>query len=641
MSGMGRIFGFLLILAVPLLGADKWIRLSTPNFELYTNDSVAAGQQTIGYCEQLRSFFVQLPEYQQRQLSPVRIVEFSSAEQFRPYKATAWEAGHYESNGSRDWIAIGPGSNSTDRATTLAHEYHHLVAERAGMRLPPWLREGLAEFFSTLKPSGDKTQAGALIPARLESLKRGRWVNIDALTAVDEKSFSALKADDADLFYAERWMLTHLAAAAPQYASNFPKLVAVLNQALPASDAFQLAFGRSLDAVERDLRNYLESQPKSVILFSQRMDAMRNLEIGVAPTSDFEAALVMADLLAVMDKDDAAKIAFDSLNRQFTATEQIRSAPEERAAPLAAMYFHLARIGWNPKQPSDQVLATVEGILDLPRVQHAEASQAPAIAEVYYQFALVANEAKAPLEKVAHALLQALQLQPEHLDARVRLGEFYLDANQLSAAESAFEQIPVTPKAAPYALNGLHGVAAEHLKATHFSEARRIAENSRKWIRTPADSASTDQLLVYIAVRSATESLRSGDLQQVLTSLDAVKALAPEPGDAQEIERLRGLAVARSKGKYAVRPGEKILQGEGTAVALDCPSTGPLLRVKTNEREMKFDLPNPEAVEVSSSGAASIELKCGTLKPFRIAVEYAPPGVAGTVSAGIIRKITF
>jgi hypothetical protein len=121
---------------------------------------------------------------------------------------------------------------------------------------------------------------------------------------------------------------------------------------MPASDAFQLAFGRSLDAVERDLRNYLESQPNSVILFSQRMDAVRNLEIGVAPTSDFEAALVMADLLAVMDKDDAAKIAFDSLNRQFTATEQIRSAPEERAASLAAMYFHLARIGWNPKQPT-------------------------------------------------------------------------------------------------------------------------------------------------------------------------------------------------------------------------------------------------------------------------------------------------
>lgn len=81
-----------------------------------------------------------------------------------------------------------------------------------------------------------------------------------------------------------------------------PPGVAALNQALPASDVFQLAFGRSLDAVERDLRNYLASQPKSVILFSQRMDAMRNLEIGVAPTSDFEAALVMADLLAVWTK---------------------------------------------------------------------------------------------------------------------------------------------------------------------------------------------------------------------------------------------------------------------------------------------------------------------------------------------------
>jgi hypothetical protein len=56
---------------------------------------------------------------------------------------------------------------------------------------------------------------------------------------------------------------------------------------------------------------------------------------------------------------------------------------------------------------------------------------------------------------------------------------------------------------------------------------------------------------------------------------------------------------------------------------------------------MKFDVPDPAAVEVSSSGADSVELRCGALKPFRIAVEYAPPGVTNPASAGIIRKMTF
>jgi hypothetical protein len=155
------------------------------------------------------------------------------------------------------------------------------------------------------------------------------------------------------------------------------------------------------------------------------MDTAASPFIGVAPTTDFEVALVMADLLAVMGKDDAAKTAFDSLNRQFTALQLIQNAPEERAAPLAGMYFHLARIGWDPKQPGDALLDTLQHILDLPQVQRAGVGQASSMAEVYYQFALVANRAKAPLERVANALLLALKLEPDHLDARVKLGEFY------------------------------------------------------------------------------------------------------------------------------------------------------------------------------------------------------------------------
>ena len=36
-------------------------------------------------------------------------------------------------------------------------------------------------------------------------------------------------------------------------------------------------------------------------------------------------------------------------------------------------------------------------------------------------------------------------------------------------------------------------------------------------------------------------------------------------------------------------------------MALDCPKAGPLLRVKLESTEMIFDLPDPSAVEVSSS----------------------------------------
>lgn len=80
MSYIGSALVVMLIAALPLRAADKWIRLSTPNFELYTNTSEAAGKEVVQQFEQLRSFFDQLPDYHQPQLAPIRVVQFSSVE---------------------------------------------------------------------------------------------------------------------------------------------------------------------------------------------------------------------------------------------------------------------------------------------------------------------------------------------------------------------------------------------------------------------------------------------------------------------------------------------------------------------------------------------------------------------------------
>ena len=76
-------------------------------------------------------------------------------------------------------------------------------------------------------------------------------------------------------------------------------------------------------------------------------------------------------------------------------------------------------------------------------------------------------------------------------------------------------------------------------------------------------------------------------------------------------------------------------------MALDCPKAGPLLLVKLGSTEMMFDLPDPSAVEVSSSAKNELDLRCGLLRPFPIAVDYATPGVSSPKSSGVIRKMTF
>jgi hypothetical protein len=254
-----------------------------------------------------------LPEYQQKQLAPVRIVEFSSKEQSLAYRSVDWEAGHYESNGNRDWIALGPDPNAANRAALLAHEYNHMVAARAGLRLPHWLSEGLAVLFSTVKPAGDTTRVGGPIGYRLATLKSGDWLSIEALTGADDRGFRGMTGREANLFYAESWLLTQLLYASPEYGPNFPKLITAVNEGTPTAEAFERAFGRGAAVVEKDLRGHAGEIAQLDREFPVRMDSASELAIETAAAGDFEIALVMADLLSVMRKENEAQRAFDAL----------------------------------------------------------------------------------------------------------------------------------------------------------------------------------------------------------------------------------------------------------------------------------------------------------------------------------------
>jgi len=90
-----------------------------------------------------------------------------------------------------------------------------------------------------------------------------------------------------------------------------------------------------------------------------------------------------------------------------------------------------------------------------------------------------------------------------------------------------------------------------------------------------------------------------------------------DAADRSESSVSAGSSTRAQRGKLAVRGEEKLLHVEGMAFALDCPKAGPLLRVRVDGKEMLFDLPDPDAVEVSSSGTTAVELRCGALKPFR------------------------
>jgi tetratricopeptide (TPR) repeat protein len=440
------------------------------------------------------------------------------------------------------------------------------------------------------------------------------------------------------LFYAEGWGLTHMLFLSPDYAANLPKLVAAFQGGHTTAEALPLAFDRTPEAIYGDLQSYWKRNTLEARVFSEKMDPTE-VPVTVAPTTDFESSLMLVDLLAVMNKENGdAKPAFENLEKKFDAFEQIQNAPQDRATTLATMYFHVAKLGWGAEPADSKRLDKLERILDLPQVKNAPASRAASAAEMYYFFALLEREAKQPKDKVTAAFLQALQLQPDFQEARVKLGETYLYFNDAANARSAFVQVAPGSELAAAALNGLRGVAGAYMETAKFDEARAVAEESRPWVRTAGEQSLLDTIFLYVGERTSNASLQTGNLKEARAALESVRKLAKTPADIRDLDRLDGLITARSKGRLAARPGEKLLRADGTAQALDCPVSGALLRVLVGDKEMSFDLPDPAAVEVLSGSA---DLHCGKLQGFHIVVEYAPPGVASKASAGIVRRMAF
>lgn len=79
----------------------------------------------------------------------VRVIGFRSASEYNAFRLRPTADAYYIGTESRDYIVMP--ALGTNEFPVAAHEYAHLVLRASGLRLPPWLNEGLAEYFSTVR----------------------------------------------------------------------------------------------------------------------------------------------------------------------------------------------------------------------------------------------------------------------------------------------------------------------------------------------------------------------------------------------------------------------------------------------------------------------------------------------------------
>ncbi|MDA0803476.1 MAG: DUF1570 domain-containing protein [Planctomycetota bacterium] len=133
----------------------------------------------------------------------------------------------------------------------IQHEGFHQVAHAYfGSDLPPWLNEGLAEFFGEALVVGNDVVLGQSRPTVIgtvaDAARQRKHIDFfDVLDMTGEQWNANLRSGDASLQYNQSWSMVHFLVLGDggRYQQAFEGLLRLLNQGVPAIPAFEQAFG--------------------------------------------------------------------------------------------------------------------------------------------------------------------------------------------------------------------------------------------------------------------------------------------------------------------------------------------------------------------------------------------------------------
>src|SRR5580658_6548827 len=306
-------FGSLICLHSVTAADARWTRIASPNFEMYTTASERSASDTIRYFEQVRGFFDQMMPHALEKPSQVRILAFNSEKEYAPYRLNAYATAYYTASGDHDYIVMSHAGVET--FPTAIHEYVHLVARHSKLNFPPWLNEGIAELYSTLKPMGDKVLVGAIVPRRYQALLQDKWVPLATILAATQDSPYYNEKNKAGSLYNQGWALTHMLALSPEYKPKFAQVLLAISGGTPSAVALEQAYGKPLKGIETDLLMYLHGGRFQGVLIPAKLEKVDD-DLKAEPAGQFEVALLLAEVTDQPGREKETRAALEELTAQ-------------------------------------------------------------------------------------------------------------------------------------------------------------------------------------------------------------------------------------------------------------------------------------------------------------------------------------
>jgi Flp pilus assembly protein TadD len=567
----------------PAAGSEgpRWLKIQSPNFELFTTAGERNGREVARHFEQVRAFFREAMGLGLKSGPPVRIVLFRSDKEFAPYAPNDFAMAFYLGAEDRDYIVMKSGSS--EYFPVAVHEYIHLLVKHSGIAAPVWFNEGLAELYSNLKPLAGKIEVGDIIMPHFILLQQSKWIDLATLLAVQPDSPLYNEKTHAGLFYAESWALVHMLYLGADYRPKSTVLIEGIKSGASMADTFQKAYGKTVEQVQKDLAVYMRGTRFNASLFNAKL--AKEVDAPEAgDSSPLEAGLVLAEILA---------------------------NTREKAAEARELYSRLGRE--NPKDwQAEQGLARLslrEGKRPEALTHYARAAELGSTnARMYLDYGRLLRAVDQRAEAVA-ALKRATEIDPDDREARLELGYAYVLADKHAEALAQFQLVKrVTEE---QAFGFFHAMAYAYYRLDRKAEAKAAATTCRKYAKSTEEIERLDQLVdalnyaPHVPVMSEDRS-RSGESDP------------PPP----KLRRREALAVA-----------------EGTLKQIDCMGGKIRMRIGVGAEAMSFALLDPGSI--TTKDHAAMEFTCGPQRARRIRIEYEAKEGAMPGTVGVVRSIEF
>jgi tetratricopeptide (TPR) repeat protein len=320
MSCMRRLAATVVILLVLGLGLPRaaraeWRRITSDHF-VFIGD--ASDQDIRAIADRLELFRTSVTRVLAPGATaspvPTVVIVFRNDRAFTPFKPVfqgkpVAVAGYFVGSDDVNYIAVNA-EQDTAAYGVIFHEYAHSLLGHMVGSAPPWIDEGLAEFYGTFQVSADGTAATLGMPSRdhLQLLRSAPLMPVAQLTAVERDSPLYNEGDRRTLFYAQSWALVHyLTFGAPARVAQLNRYLEGIRLGMAGAEAFQQAFGPDAASLDRELQQYVRSPAlKAVRLaFGESMNGQRtDRGIGIP---DHDAAGYLGDVLSRLGRAAEAR----------------------------------------------------------------------------------------------------------------------------------------------------------------------------------------------------------------------------------------------------------------------------------------------------------------------------------------------